>query len=220
MEIFVFACSGGEDSKVITQPNLAPSQSSLIYPSENLLCIDNNIAFNWAESIDPEGDVVKYKLSIAKNRTLADIVEQRTVSGTGITITLEKGVAYYWRIIPIDNKGNEGDATATLAFYTEGNGISNYAPFTAALVAPNNDSFVDAGTVSLIWKGGDTNVDDILTYELFFGDIQNPPMVSNNLSTETSDVVVEPGKTYYWKVNTLDNAGAKTIGQEWMFNVN
>lgn len=213
---FVYACGGGDDSV----SNSAPSAAQLVYPSVDLLCIDNSITFNWNAATDPDNDAVRYKLTIAKDRALTDIVEQRTVASTSVDITLQKAVAYYWRVIPVDSEDNEGPTTATQAFYTAGTGVSNYAPFTAALVSPNNDSNVDAGTVNLSWTGGDTNTNDVLTYELYFGEDVDPPLTVDNLSSETSDVTVVSGKTYYWKINTLDGSGAKTIGQIWKFNVN
>ncbi|GAA3601092.1 hypothetical protein Q4Q39_12570 [Flavivirga amylovorans] len=212
---FVFACGGSDDSV-----NLAPSTAQLIFPSVDLLCIDNAIAFNWNAATDPEGNAISYKLTIARDRALSDVVEQRTVTTTNVTITLEKAVAYYWRVIAVDNETNEGEPTATQAFYTAGDGVSNYAPFTAALVSPGFDSNINPGTVSLNWTGADTNTEDTLTYELYFGEESNPPLVADNLSTETSTVNIVSGKTYYWKVNTLDGSGAKTIGQIWKFNVN
>lgn len=220
--VFLCACSsgGGDDQQIVDLVNLAPSKVDLIYPSENLLCIDNLIAFNWSEAVDPENDVIKYKITIAKDRSLTDTVEDRVVSGTTINITLENALAYYWRIIPEDNKDNIGEPSSVFAFYTEGTGISNYAPFSAELINPEIDSSVAAGTISLNWKGADTNTDDVLSYELFFGETIDPPLVSSDLTSETSDIAVESGKTYYWKVNTLDNFGAKTIGQVWNFSVN
>ncbi len=214
--IFVFACGGSDGPP----PNSAPTTVQLVYPSVDLLCIDNTIAFNWSAATDPDDDAVSYKLTVAKDRALTDVVEQRTVNSTSVTITLEKAVAFYWRVIAVDSESNEGQPTATQAFYTEGVGISNYAPFTAALVSPNHDGTVNAGTVSLQWTGGDTNTDDVLTYELYFGEEENPPLLVNGLSSETSDVNVVSGKTYYWKINTSDNFGAKTIGQVWKFHVN
>lgn len=213
---FVFACGGGDGPA----PNSAPSIAQLIYPSVDLLCIDNTIIFNWSEATDPDNDSVRYKLIIATNRALTNVVENRTITATSVTITLQKGVAYYWRVIAVDSEANEGQPTAIQAFYTAGAGVSNYAPFTAALVSPNYDSHVNASTVSLNWTGGDTNTDDVLTYELYFGEEVNPPLVDGNLTSETSDVNVVSGKTYYWKINTLDGSGAKTIGQVWKFHVN
>ena len=214
---FVFACGGGGDDSA---PNAAPSKAQLIYPSVDLLCIDNTITFNWNAASDPDGDSVRYKLTIAKDRALTDVVEQRTVNGTSVTITLQKGVAHYWSVIAVDGETNEGEPTATQAFFTAGIGVSNYAPFTAALVSPDNDSDIDAGSVNLNWTGGDTNINDVLTYELYFGEEADPPLLSSDLSSETSEVTVVSGKTYYWKINTLDGSGAKTIGQVWKFNVN
>ena len=213
---FVFACGGGDDPA----PNSAPSTAQLIYPSVDLLCIDNTIVFNWSEATDPENDAVRYKLIIAKDRALTQVVENRTITATNVTITLQKGIAHYWQVTAIDSEANEGQATAIQAFYTAGAGVSNYAPFTAALVSPDHDSDVNAGTVSLNWIGGDTNTDDVLTYDLYFGEEVNPPLVTSNLTSETSDVNVVSGKTYYWKINTLDGSGAKTIGQVWRFHVN
>ncbi|WP_298237651.1 hypothetical protein [uncultured Algibacter sp.] len=222
LSIIVFSCGGGEDSPgEITPPtNTKPSAVSLIYPSENLLCIDNTIAFNWTQATDPDNDQVRYKITISKSRDLTNPIENRTVSGTLLNISLEKAIAYYWRIISVDSKGNEGDPSPILAFYTSGEGVSNYAPFTAELVSPQGDSNIDAGTVTLNWKGADTNESDTLTYELFFGESTDPALVSSELSAEITDVIVEAGKTYYWKVNTSDDAGAKSIGQIWSFNVN
>ncbi|NMH89177.1 fibronectin type III domain-containing protein [Flavivirga algicola] len=213
---FVFACGGSDGPP----PNSAPTTAQLVYPSVDLLCIDNTIAFNWNAATDPDDDPVSYKLTVAKDRALTDVVEQRTVNSTSVTITLQKAAAFYWRVIAVDSEGNEGQPTGTQAFYTEGVGISNYAPFTAALVGPNDDGHVDAGIVSLNWTGADTNTDDVLTYELYFGEEENPPLLASDLSSETSDVNVTSGKTYYWKINTSDNSGAKTIGQVWKFHVN
>ena len=42
--------------------NRAPSAVNLIYPSQNLLCIENTITFNWSEAIDPENDALEYNI--------------------------------------------------------------------------------------------------------------------------------------------------------------
>tara|TARA_R110001583_G_scaffold39978_1_gene128021 strand:- start:4391 stop:5092 length:702 start_codon:yes stop_codon:yes gene_type:complete len=220
LALVIIACGGGGDDPPAAPVNVAPPQTQLIYPSANLLCIDNNIAFEWIATTDPDGDTVKYRLTIARDRNLNEIVEQRTSTSIKINIELEKAVAYYWSVTAMDSKGNEAEPTETLAFYTAGAGVSNYAPFTAALVSPDYDVNVNAGTISLDWAGGDTNTGDLLTYDLFFGETSDPPLIVSGLTTETSNVNLVSGKTYYWKVNTLDNFGAKTIGQIWKFNVN
>lgn len=221
--LFVVSCSdsGGDDSPPPPPPNSAPSKvTQLTFPTANLLCTDNTVAFTWGASTDVDGDPITYKLVVATDRPLTQIVEQRTVSSTSVTISLDEGVAYYWRVTAMDNQGGEADPSETFAFYTEGDGVSNYAPFAAALNAPADESSVTAGTVTLDWTGGDTDAEDTLTYEVFFGDAMDPPLIQADVTSETLDVTAESGTTYYWKVNTIDDSGAKTIGQIWSFSAN
>ena len=200
--------------------NQPPSSVSLTFPTANLLCTDNRINFQWSTSVDPEGDAVRYNIVIAKDRALTDIVENRNISASELLIILEKNVAYYWQVTPVDANDNSGDPSDTFAFFTKGDGTNNTVPFTAATISPKNNDAVDAGDINLNWSGADSNPSDTLTYEVFFGEAENPPSVESNLSVESYMVTVSSGKTYYWKVNTTDNSGAKSIGQIVRFTVN
>ena len=223
ISLVIASCSssGGDDSPPPPPPNSAPSAvSTLTFPSSDLLCIDNTVAFSWSTATDADGDPITYKLVVATDRPLTQIVEQRTLSATSVTISLDRGVAYYWRVTAMDNQGAESDPSSTFAFYTEGDGVSNYAPFTAAINTPADGGSVTAGTVNLSWTGGDADNGDTLTYEVFFGDTIDPPLVQADVTADNLDVTAETGMTYYWKVNTTDDSGVKTIGQIWSFSVN
>jgi len=211
------ACGGGSKELV----NEMPTTVNLLYPTQNLLCIDNNISFDWSDATDPNGDNISYKVEISKNRELTNIVKAQTISTSQSTITLEKGVAYYWRVIAVDNKGKQGEPSSVFAFYTKAEGESNIAPFTAELVKPADEIKVDGLIVTLEWKGADSNTGDTLTYDVYFGEDVTPiTLKEEGISTTSIEVTVESGKTYYWKVNTIDNTGAKSIGQVWSFTVN
>jgi hypothetical protein len=213
--------SGGDDDTPTTPPNRNPTAvSQLIYPSADLLCINNTITFEWSAATDADGDPISYKLVIGLDRNLTNIVDQRTVSTTNATVTVDRGVAFYWRVTAMDNQGGESDPSSTFAFYTEGDGVSNHAPFTAALISPDNEGAVNAGTVNLAWTGGDTDTGDTLIYDVFFGEASDPPSIQMALADENFDVSVTSGLTYYWRVDTIDDSGIKTIGQIWSFNVN
>lgn len=218
----VIACSGSENDDNPTPPvNSAPSKvSQLLFPTADLLCIDNTVLFQWNPSTDADDDPISYKLVVATDRSLTQIIEQRTVSTTSATIVLERGIAYYWSVTAFDNQGNESESSDTFAFYTEGDGISNYAPFAAALNAPENNGSVVAGTVNLSWIGGDPDNGDTLTYYLYFGETLDPPLLQSDLTEENFEVTVSAGLSYYWKINTKDNSGLETIGQTWQFVVN
>ncbi|WP_299115521.1 hypothetical protein [uncultured Winogradskyella sp.] len=216
--LLLVACGGSDDGP---PPNSAPTQvSQVVFPTSNLLCTDNTITFQWNASTDADGDSIRYRIIIATDRDLNNVVENRVVTTNSVTITLQQGVAYYWSITAIDDSGNEANPSTTLAFFTSGPGISNYAPFTAALNAPADESNVSAGTVNLSWTGGDTDTGDTLVFDVYFGLAMDPPLLESGLSIENTNVTTTSGNTYYWRVDTIDDSGVKTIGQIWVFDTN
>lgn len=200
--------------------NQAPSSVQLVFPSQNLLCTDNPITFDWSEATDPENDDIKYNIIIAKDRDLADIVENRTITNSQLLVTLDKATPYYWKVNALDVNNNQGVSSETYAFITKGESTTNYAPFTSELLTPNNEAQVTAGSLNLTWNGADANTTDTLTYELYFGEGANLLLVDDSLTTNSNIVEVISGKTYSWKVNVKDQEGAKSIGQTWTFTVN
>lgn len=202
-----------------TPENQAPSTVELIYPTANLLCIDNNILFDWGSATDPENDAIEYNIIIASDRAMSNIVENRTVGISQVSITLSKAQAYYWTVNALDVNNNQGSTSETFAFFTKGEGVANYAPFTAELLTPENNSQVNAGSVNLTWNAADSNDGDTLTYQVYFGENSTLTLQDDNLTTKSFIVTVESGKTYSWKVNVVDQNGAKSIGQTWTFSV-
>jgi hypothetical protein len=200
--------------------NQAPSTVDLVFPTSDLLCIDNTITFDWTKATDPEGNDIEYNLIIAKDRALTDVVENRTVTDSQIEITLEKETAYYWQVDALDVNNNLGSSSAVFAFFTKGEGEQNYVPFTSQLLTPNNNTTVASGTLDLTWKAGDPNLDDVLSYEVFFGENADPALVDDAVTTKNYTVNVATGTTYYWKVNVKDDSEAKSIGQIWSFTAN
>lgn len=218
------ACGGGsskEDGE-LEIVNEAPSTVSLELPTDKLLCIDNEITFDWSDATDANNDNITYKITIAKDRGLTNIAESKTINSSSISFNLEKGVAYYWGITAVDSKGKSGVPSSVYSFYTKGEGETNALPFASKLVSPADEDLLDATIVSvaLKWIGADSDTDDTLSYEVFFGEDVNLTDVISSQEEESYSVTVATGKTYYWKVNTIDNSGGKSIGQVWSFSVN
>ena len=209
-----FKCSNSDGIfKPITEVTLS-------FPTNNLLCLDNTITFDWSDVNQTGSNSTSYTVIIAKDRALTDVVENTTTTQSEITVTLEKETAYYWKVIVLDPQNNEEINSEIFAFFTKGDGIVNYAPFASELVSPTNESLVNSVNINLIWIGSDTDPGDTLTYELFFGESSPPTLLENSLTIETKNVTVEAGKTYYWKVNVIDQNNAKSIGQIWSFTAN
>ncbi|PQJ82746.1 glycoside hydrolase family 78 protein [Polaribacter glomeratus] len=201
--------------------NKAPTAVRLMFPTQNLLCIDNTITFNWSKATDPDNDQVTYNLIIATDREMTNVVENSSSTDLKTTVTLEKQTAYYWKVDALDVKNNQGTASETFSFYTKGDGVLNYAPFSAELVSPKNNSNLSTTTsISLIWDAADANTTDTLTYELYFGENSSVVLMDDSLSEKSFTVSVKSGKTYSWYVNVKDQNAAKSIGQTWSFTVN
>ena len=218
MSLLLIACSG--DDNPSTKKNTAPSAPVLIYPTNNLLCIDNSLEFKWDLSMDIDGDAVKYIIEVSKDNQFSTIIELATVSTTSKVFTLEKGIAYYWRVKATDSKNESSAYSATYSLYTEGNGVSNHLPFAPELVKPLLNSEEQSGIVTLEWIGSDTD-NDSLTYDVYFGETNNPTaIISENQSQSSYDVSVIASSTYYWKVVVKDNKGGQSLGQVWYFKTN
>lgn len=227
VSIFNTSCGGNDDGGgppptpvAPVVPNTAPtSVGQLNYPTADLLCIDNPVDFEWSASTDVDGDNVSYTLTIALDRDLNAIVEQLNVQTNSRTVTLQPGTAYYWNVIAKDNE-DEASPSVTYAFYTEGEGESNYSPFTAALNAPALDASVAAGMTTLDWTGSDVDSGDTLTYDVYFGTTEDPALFQEDVTTMNLDVTTQAATTYYWSVDTTDDNGVKSIGQVWTFITN
>jgi hypothetical protein len=209
---------GGEDPPPPPPPtNKAPSTPSLVEPTNNLLCIDNTVDFQWNAATDPEGDAITYQIQVSKNNQFTEIVQ--TLNGTETTrsISLEKGVAYYWRVKATDNKNASSSYSSTFQFYTEGDGVTNHLPFSPVLVNPLLNAVEQEATTTLEWTASDVD-NDPLTFDIFF-DTVNPPTTKagDNQSATTLDVALDPSLNYYWKVVVKDDKGGQTIGQIWNF---
>lgn len=218
----LWSCGGGSGGEPTPQPvvNTAPTVPTLIYPSDKLLCIDNVLNFQWNASTDAEGGVITYQIQVAKDSQFSQIAHTLTSTTTSKSISLEKGIAYYWRVKATDSKSAASNYSATFSFYTEGVGITNHLPFSPVLVSPTLNEIVhDAPkTLALTWTASDVDASDSLTYDVYFGtDKANLSIVSPNQSAKTYSAAITASKTYYWKVVVKDGNGGQTIGQVWSF---
>jgi hypothetical protein len=219
LSISLGSCGGGGDDP--TPPpvvNTAPTVPTLSAPVNTSLCIDNVVNFQWNASTDSQGDAITYQIQVAKDNLFSQIAHTLTSTTTSKSITLEKGIAYYWRVKATDSKNASSNNSTTFNLYTEGVGITNHLPFSPVLVSPALNSVQTAASVNLSWTASDVDASDTLTYDVYFG-TANPPTIitSANQSASTLTKTVAPSTTYYWKVVVKDGKGGQTIGQVWSF---
>jgi PKD repeat protein len=97
--------------------------------------------------------------------------------------------------------------------------ISNNPPNTPSNPSPGNGATGIEINDDLSWTGGDPDIGDTVTYDVYFGTV-NPP--TTMVSSAQSGTSYNPGAmgystTYYWKIVALDNHGASTYGPVWSF---
>ncbi|MCF6182699.1 SusE domain-containing protein [Lutibacter sp.] len=223
--VTLWSCGGGggggnTPTPTPTVENKAPSIPVLTTPTNNKLCIDNALTFEWNTSTDPENNAITYQIQVATNINFSSIVETKTTSSTNISISLEKGIAYYWRVKAIDSKSASSNYSSVFNFYTEGTGVINHLPFSPELVNPTLNAIEQNATVTLQWNGSDADTSDSLTYDVYFG-MLNPPTENEKVSANQveSNFTTSLNSTteYYWRIVVKDNNGGETIGQVWNF---
>lgn len=222
ISLYIVSCSGGGDDNPPPPPppeeeNEAPSIPTLVYPTNNLLCIENILEFEWDASTDSDGDAITYQVQIATDNEFNQIIHNINQSTTIKTFTLDKGLAYYWRVKAIDDQDESSDYSSVFNFYTEGEGAQNHLPFSPVLIAPELSSTISESNVTLSWSASDVD-EDALVYDVYF-DTVNPPtqLVSENLTETELNIEISSSGSYYWKVVVKDESGGETIGQVWKF---
>lgn len=222
ISLILYSCggSGGDSPEPTPEPvaNKAPTVPNLVAPTNNKLCIDNSVNFQWNTCSDPDGDPITYQIQIAKDNQFSQVVHSFNESSISKTISLDKGKAYYWRVKATDSKNLSGSYSSTFNFYTEGDPEINHLPFSPEIIKPELNSIVQTVTATLEWTANDIDTNDNLSFDVYFGSV-NPPTtkIGNDQNAKTIEVELSDSTDYYWKVVVSDNNGGETIGQIWNF---
>lgn len=217
--VFLISC-GNEDTPA-EATNVAPTVPTLVAPVNNKLCTNNAVSFQWNAATDSNNDPIVYQIQVSKDKDFSHIV--MTAESTAIyqNFTLEKSTAYYWRVKSTDTKDLSSTYSTVFSFYTSGDGVVNYLPFSPDLVAPELNSVLSTKTATLKWTANDVDTKDKLVYDVYFG-TTNPPTEKVGVDQDASilDVNVVGSKEYFWKVVVKDDKGGETNGQIWRFRTN
>jgi hypothetical protein len=219
--VSAFLISCGSEDAPSEAPNVAPTTPTLVSPANSKLCINNAVSFQWNPATDANNDAIIYQIQVSKDKDFSHIVMTAESMATYQNFTLEKATAYYWRVKSTDNEALSSTYSAVFSFYTSGDGVVNYLPFSPDLVAPELNAVLNATSAKLQWTATDVDTKDKLVYDVYFG-TTNPPTekVGTNQVASNLDVTIVASKEYFWKVVVKDDKGGETIGQTWRFRAN
>jgi len=152
--------------------------------------------------------------------------------GTEVTLTANPGVDWEFGSWSGDLSGSDNpesifmtankDVTAT--FYEVG---TNNPPYTPSNPDPaDGEDEAPAGQITISWDGGDPDVSDTVTYEIYGGinpdnlilrHTVGPYPATQTRITHQSDLELIHNVTFYWKIIAEDNNGARSEGPIWSY---
>jgi len=195
--------TSGSASSDNYNPSAAPGAPTLASPTNSKSCevgtpvdaLTSLVTFTW--SATPDTDTY--------NLTYTNLANNTTKTKTGINtnttkILLFKGNPYAWNVQSINSNSNRA-SSATWKFYLKGNPVLTKVPLAAVLNAPSTSG----GKTTLTWTGSDPDVGDALTYTLYLDKVdgkQSP--VSTGLTSASTEITLDSGATYYWRIKTTD----------------
>jgi hypothetical protein len=203
----------------------SPSASILTGPANNSSCLNGvitddtstTVTFQWQAAANADG----YKLVV----TGITNGKQYTKTVTGLTteLTLRTNQSYKWYVVSTSTKTTKTATSATWQFYLAGDPVSSYAPFPAIAVSPLDNEVVNAnGATSLVltikWKAEDID-NDIASYDVYFDQADATTKVTSAQTMAALSRIVNPGKTYYWRVVTTDKMGNSSDSGQFIFTV-
>ena len=220
--LIVISCSEGDSDPA---PILHPGNINLISPSNNNLCengveVSNNtssVTFNWNFSENTES----YDIVITNLDTNQESLNSNITTNSFEKI-LTKGHPYSWKVTSRNNESTQQGNSPTWNFYLSADGITNYSPFPAQLIYPENNQNFDNNTNSIVldWIGSDIDNEDLI-YTIYFDNIdgnQSPQQSLIDITEDEIEINVEPNNSYFWKIKTSDGENS-SFSQIYEFNI-
>jgi hypothetical protein len=188
------------------QPPYTPYKPT---PDDRATDVPTDRVLTWRSS-DPDRDPMAYTIALG-TRNPPPVVATNLSTASYDPGPLKADVRYYWVITVTDGLDTTGGPTWSFTTASP-----NRVPYTAYAPSPTDNATGVPIDQLLSWRGNDPD-GDTLTYDLYFGTSNPPPVVSQDLT----DMVYDPGPlatntSYYWSVNVSDGIST-AMGTTWRF---
>jgi hypothetical protein len=192
-----------------TVQNSPPTAPVVNVTPDSPVTTDDLICTITTSSIDPDvGDIITYTYEWYKDDVLQPGLTTNTVDSTN---TAKDDI---WKCVVTPNDGTTDGLTDEDQVT-----IGNSSPNTPGNPSPSNHASGISVNASLSWMGGDPDVADTVTYDVYFGTSATPPLVSTNQTATTYDPgTLAYNTTYYWQIVARDNHGTESTGPLWWFS--
>jgi hypothetical protein len=185
-------------------------------PAEPTPAVGNVIAFSGTPidvNLTWTGTATNAKWDIYFGTSADNMKKLNIASFTGNTYktTVTTGGAYYWQVKTI-NANNVISTSPVWNFEVNSN------PLVAAIKAPLLNAVGVSCNPTISWTGSDPE-SDALTYDLYLGTTNDPPVAFTDLTAAQASITTSllENTVYYWKVVTKDPFGGKSTSPVWSF---
>ncbi len=204
-----------------TTANNPPYTPNNPLPAHHATGVSISTNLSWAGGDPDAGDTVTYDVYLEANNSnpttlICNDISTTTCDPLG---SLSYSTDYYWKVVATDNHNDS--ATGSVWHFTTGSSPNN-PPNTPYNPIPIHNATGVAIDAILGWAGGDPDVGDTVTYDVYFeANNSNPTtLICNDTAGTTCD---PPGNMaystdYYWKVIATDNHGASATAGVWHFS--
>jgi len=163
------------------------------------------------DNFDDVNDATRESAVFRGNQPLDSLFLVAGFTGYAYPDGLVPGTTYYWRIDEV----NDANAASPWKGYV----WSFTVPSRKAIKpAPADGSdFIDAETVTLGWTEGFGSVFHIVYFGDDFDTVANDTDGSSQMLTTYDPGALEPGKTYFWRIDEFDDTQTTHTGDIWSF---
>jgi len=200
--IFQWSDYYDQDDAITEELNNPPNTPYNPHPLDGESNVTITTDISWSGGDPDPGDTVTYDVYFDSLSPPNQVASNQTNNLWNTPGDLEYDTQYYWKIVSWDD---EGERSLGDEWYFITGSEPNEPPYVPSNPNPE-DGAIDVFTYAdLSWTGGDPNPGDTVTYDIYFGNSNPPPLNESGWSINSYDPgTLDYETTYYWKIVSHD----------------
>lgn len=188
-----------------TIDSTAPSVARGIAPVQGTETRSTTVRFSWTVAVDSLSGLAGYRLQVSTAQSFAaPFIDSATGNVTACTTTVPGNDTCFWRIVAIDNAGN--NANGPDSFFI----LDTTPPVAATTLSPAANTETKATALFFSWSAAQDTQSGLFEHRLQIDTSASfaSPIVDSSTGQATSAArTLAPNDTYWWRVIAVDDVG-------------